>query len=262
MNNNKTKYTYNVEKLKQERLIELATLFPFNFTKDMELFKEVPRKSPEYVKNKIKNIFKTMGLDANDLPIQGTQTTKIINALDLPRNYHKRLMIEAKKEYFAEIAEALQNRPHETIPSPQVSAFSCLQQPRNDGFYATWLDEIIAKDPPVSQKQVDDFFETLEASISVPPPAAAIKRKTRPTNVAEPPSKKKKIAVSSPPQVSSQDITAQNQDAESWFNSISDLPPKSDCACSIGSLGEILNIQTLSYEAVGNISINYDTLFD
>ena len=250
--------------MKHERLIELATLFPFNFTKDMDLFKEVPRKSPEYVKNEIKSIFKTMGLDVNDLSIQGTQTTKIINALDLPRNYHKRLMIEAKKEYFAEIAETLQNRPQETIPSPQVSDFSWLQQPKSDGFYTTWLTETIGKNPSVSQKDIDDFFETLEASIPVRPVAAAIKRKTRPTNVAEPPSKKKKIAVSSPPQVSSQDIEAQNQDAESWFNTISDLPPKLDCALSVGSLGEILNIQPLSppSEAVGNISINFDTLFD
>jgi hypothetical protein len=250
--------------LKQERLIELATLFPFNFTKDMDLFKEVPRKSPQYVKNEMKSIFKTMGLDVNDLPIQGTQTTKIINALDLPRNYHKRLMIEAKKEYFAEIAETLQNRPQETIPSPQVSDFSWLQEPKSDGFYATWLTETIGKNPSVSQKDVDDFFETLEASIPVRP-AVAIKRKTRPTNVAEPSSKKKKIALSSPsPQVSSQDIEAQNQDAESWFNTISDLPPKSDCALSVGSLAEFIKFQPLSSssEAVGNISINYDTLFD
>jgi len=250
--------------LKHERLIELATLFPFNFTKDMDLFKEVPRKSPEYVKNEIKSIFKTMGLDVNDLSIQGTQTTKIINALDLPRNYHKRLMIEAKKEYFAEIAETLQNRPQETIPNPQVSDFSWLQQPKSDGFYLTWLTETIGKNPSVAQKDVDDFFETLEASIPVRPAAATIKRK-RPTNVAEPPSKKKKIAVSSPPPpVSSQDIEAQNQDAESWFNTITDLPPKLDCALSVGSLGEILNIQPSSSpsEAVGNISINFDTLFD
>ena len=201
-----------------------------------------------------------MGLDANDLPIQGTQTTKIINGLDLPRSYHKRLMIEAKKEYFVEIAENLQSKPQETIPSPQVSDFSWLQQPKSNGFYATWMEETIGKNQPVSQKEVDDFFETLEASIPAPP---AIKRKTRPTNVAEPPSKKKKIAVSSPPQVSQQDIMAQYQDSESWFNIIPDLPPKSDCAISIGSLGEILNIQPLSSSGdVVNDSINYDTLFE
>lgn len=259
MNTTKTKYTFKVEKLKQERLIELATLFAFNFPNDVEIFKEVPRKSPDHVKNEIKSIFKTMGLDANDLPLQGTQTTKIINGLDLPRNYHKRLMIEAKKEYFAEITETLQNRPPETLPFPQVSDFSWLQQPRKDGFYATWIEETIGKNQPVTQKEVDDFFETIEASIPAPP---ATKRKTRPTNVAEPPSKKNKIAVSSHPQVSQQDITAQNQDSENWFNSISDLQLKSDCDISIGSLGEILNIQPLSSEAVGKISINFDTLFD
>ena len=228
----------------------------------MELLKTVPRKSREYVKNEIKSIYKDMGLDANDLPIQGTQTTKIINGLDLPRDYHKRLMIEAKKEYFFEIAENLQSQPQETNPFPQVSDFSWLQQPKSNGFYATWMEETIGKNQPVSQKEVDDFFETLEASIPAPP---AIKRKTRPTNVAEPPSKKQKMAVASPPQVSQQDIMDQYQDAESWFSSIPDLPPKSDCAISIGSLAEVLNIHPSSSSAavdVVNDSINYDTLFE
>lgn len=263
-----------MEKLKKERLIELATLFPFNFTKEMELFKEVPRKSPEYVKTQIKSMFKTMGLDADDLPIQGVETTKLINALDLPRHYHKRLMIQAKKEYFAEIAETLQNRPQD-IPQvqekepvqatyPSVSDFSWLQEPKSDGFYNTWITETIGNNQPVSEKQVDAFFETLEASIPAPS-AAATKKKTRPSNVAEPPSKKKKMAVASPPPplMSKQDMAEQSQDAESWFNSIPAPPPKSDCAVSYGSLAEFLNIHPSSSSGdIVNDSINYDTLFE
>lgn len=237
----------------------------------MELFKEVPRKSPEYVKTQIKSMFKTMGLDAGDLPIQGVETTKLINALDLPRNYHKRLMIQAKKEYFTEIADTLQNRPQdisqaqETEPVqatyPSVSDFSWLQEPKSDGFYNTWITETIGKNQPVSEKQVDAFFETLEASIPAP---SATKRKTRPTNVAEPPSKKQKMAVASP-QMSKQDMAEQSLDAESWFNTLPAPLPKSDCAISYGSLAEVLNIHPLSSSAavdVVNDSINYDTLFE
>ena len=223
----------------------------------MDLFKDVPRStSPDYVKNKIKSIYEHMGLDKNDLSIQGVETTKIINGLDLPRPYHKRLMIKAKKEYFAEIADTLQSKPQETVPSPQVSDFSWLQKPTPGGFYTTWIQENIGKNHPVSKKEVDDFFETLEASFPAPP--TATKRKKRPANVTESASKKKKMDVSPPPQVSQQDMAEQSQDAESWFSSIPAPPPKSDCAISLGSLAELLSIP----DAMGSNSVNYDTIFD
>jgi hypothetical protein len=261
--NTKNKNKSEFDKCMRHRLAELRDLFGFTFTKDMKLFAENKdtRLPQDKFKTEIKSLYKTMGLNADDLSIQGVETTKIINALDLPVKHHKRLMIHAKKEYFAEIAETLQANSQETVPTYP-----------SDLSFCSWMTETMNKTYPATEKQVDDFFDTLDVSIPPPPPLPKSRKRQHPSNVAEPPSKKTNnneaedltnwfYDVPAPPlmnrpALTHRELLSQQEDMDRWFQDIPTPPKPSDCNISLGSLEYLIRDRPV------DDNINFDSLFE
>jgi hypothetical protein len=236
------------------------------------------------MKIQIKTIYEEkIGLSVNDLPLKGVETTKIINALDLPRDYNKRLMIKAKAEYFEELKITYDS----SGGYPSVQDFSWRYQPsstvnvdmkqqanefldamefpsevtsKSDTFLDSWMTQDISKHPSVDKKDIDHFFHMMTSSAQPAVTEKPKQRKTRPSNVAEPPSKKIKLESQSLQRPPLQENDS-DSDLPDWL--LTNPPPQqSICDVSFGSLAGILDDEKENVDWTFLNSIDYETLFD